>query len=689
MRRAGQPPKASKSKPLSRNILAYFFLFTVLNAVLAYAPLPGWPKILLGLAGFAALGGFYLKTLRPGLPGETPLYQREFFTPSAWLVGAVLILALAARLYKLTSYLSYPTSEEFMFAYNAIHLNDQWTWNPFFFVNGSPPLYFWILSLFLRVFGVTFRNIWLLPAVFSFLTVVFYFLAARRFFSRSFSFSCLLLLSFSFWPVFAGRFSINASWMVFWQAVTFWVLAETVRAASAGNPRGWSAGLGLCAGIGLYVYFPWVLVALFLALTVGMGSFRGGRRSGAGFYWFAGGFLLAALPLLAAALKTGFGSYCSILPALDGNEEASPWPLAKHFLTFTDLLWEGWSPTFEYLSHGGGFLNPLLGGLFFLGAFELWRFRRGPFPLWMASAFAVMFLPNLLLNTDHGYRLAPLLPIFLTAVALGFWVVYSSLRGRVLRAVFIPGLFFLSLFLDAANMAKTMAMQQSETDKGFGTILNNCGFIRNLSQKYAPGRVYCDFLTDYWNSCYLTVATFPYNALRNPSVPPERAAWAALVTDEWSFPILTKSFTGVQFIRTSPDRPKAPYDTLAVIPMNPANRKALEGWKEADAVFRESDFRFFNHPYQKPYGDLIGYLRDHARVSGSSPFLGVYYWMKLGWLHFMDKNNPEALRCFQKAAKIAGAKGAWTAHMGAASFPVPAWTEGLETSTNIGGSSKF
>src|SRR6185369_15262192 len=154
----------------SRSLFFWFSLFLVWNFYLTSADLSMPHKFTVGLLGFGIMAWAYFKN-----PPETPEegaspFQQEIFSVPAWLPWAVLVLALAVRLMKLTTLLKFPIWDEIVNSYLALHQNEQWDWRPFCYINQNPAFFVWLLAVVFKVTGFSFFVMWLVPALLSFLT---------------------------------------------------------------------------------------------------------------------------------------------------------------------------------------------------------------------------------------------------------------------------------------------------------------------------------------------------------------------------------------------------------------------------------------------------------------------------------------------------------------------------------------
>ncbi len=640
----------------------FFTLLTALNAILAYSPLDGILKLLAGSLGLLFLGWAYIKN-RPSISSqEQPVFSREIFTPAAWWIFLTFGVALGIRLYKLDSFLTFPILDEMVNAYSAIHLNNHGGWPFFYYSSQLPALYLWLLASVFKLGGVSFRNLWLVPAILSFLSAVFYYLAFRLYFSKSFSFLCLALLGLTFWPVFIGRFSHNAVLMVLCQALISWILAKFLKTGPSRGQPALSIILGFLLGLGFYTYFAWPLIALCVLLTLGWFIRRSWPSRKWDLFLFLAAAFLTLLPLALAALSENFGAYIKILFALNQKgDEAYHWRYWQNAFLFTNLFWTGQPWYFLYNSGWGGLLNPILVSLFFMGTAEWWRLRKIPMAHWTAVSSAVLFLPCLLANNINGYHLAPLLPFVIATMALGLEVILDGLPERPAKFVFILPVFIISMILDQVTLAKSMAVANrdfSDTNPRVALYEN----LKKLSQTSGPGLVYSDFSMDEWLPVYLNLGTYSFNALANPLLDPHKASWAAVIADNGCKAHLTRLFPGASLIEW---KDPSPCDSSleALITLSPSGRKTLESWSKADRNLRELDFLLMDHPFTQPLDKPIHYLLDREADFQGDPFLKFYYWGKLANNYYWDKQYNLALPAFQKALGF-GANGLLNYNLG-------------------------
>ncbi len=662
-----------------------FLLLVGLNSLLAYSELD-WRIKLGGLLGFGALGWALIKKQTPVLSKEQPLFSRDYFFPTTGWVALTFGLALALRLFIVNSSLSFPVVDEIENAYCAIHLNSHWSWNLFIRSHQIPALYIWFLTVAIKFFDFSFLILWLVPAIFSFLSVIFNYLAFRAFFSRFFSFSCLLLLGFSFWPVFLGYFSCEDGLMVTCQALAFWILAKLFKADPSRKHALLWIFLGILLGVGFYTYFAWPLIAICIILTLGWYFLHSRFRAKWDFVFCLLAFFLTTLPLGIEAYRENFGAYIwKLLVFNQTGNEAVHWHFWQNAFCFTNLFWTSWPKNYAcsyyYYSGWGGLFNPILGSFFFIGTAEWWRIRHHPMAKWIAVSSAVFFLPCLLANSNIGYHLAPLLPILIVTIILGFFKVLESLPNDSIKLLFIGLVFSVSISLDTNAFAKTI----DNTNRNFSDLNPMVLLCQNLSKQnahYGPGHIYSDFCMNEWLPAYLTVGTYSFNSLVNPSLDPGKDSWAAIIADDSCRNLLSKIFTGIAFIELY-GAAHVDSGLGAFIPLTSDNRKILEDWSETNQILRETDYMLFNHPLSKSYEDIIRFLRDRESLFQGKPFLSFYYWGKLANIYYWNKQYDMALPAFQKALQY-GTNGIVNSNLGKILLKAGRYSEAKKTFLDAG-----
>lgn len=129
-----------------------FWLFSAVNAILAYGALSPEGELWFGLLG---LGLPLLAICRYGFPKNIsdPLQEKQSSRLHPWAWAGLSLAAAATRFVEVPGFLRFPLHDEIINAYYAIHLASHWTWYPFFYWSQLPPLYIWGLAVLVKIFG--------------------------------------------------------------------------------------------------------------------------------------------------------------------------------------------------------------------------------------------------------------------------------------------------------------------------------------------------------------------------------------------------------------------------------------------------------------------------------------------------------------------------------------------------------
>src|SRR5581483_10130049 len=93
-----------------------------------------------------------------------------------------------------------------------------------------PILFTWLQAAFFKLLGFLLFTLWLYPALWSTFSLLASWFACRKLFSSSLSLLIWSFTAFSFWPLFLGRFSTQAIFMVFWEWLILWALGCFLKA---------------------------------------------------------------------------------------------------------------------------------------------------------------------------------------------------------------------------------------------------------------------------------------------------------------------------------------------------------------------------------------------------------------------------------------------------------------------------
>ncbi len=285
----------------------YFPVLLIFNAVLSYCPFDLPAQLELFFFGIAVPFFFALRS-RPNQPrDESEIFHSETFSkPSRWIWMLFLAGALLFRFYRLGDLAAWPLLDEGKNAFFGMELSRHWSGRLFYDICQMPPFSYWVSGLFFKVFTPSLTTLWLLPAFISLAVLPIGYGAARFYFSKSFSLLFLGLLGLSLYPVYVGRFNLQAVDLLFWEMAVFLALGRVIQLKTSGAVL----LLGLCVGAGFYIHFAWALVALGIGLlTLGIFSKEKITRKLKVFGFLGFSIFVVLAPLLWAAEREGFGSY--------------------------------------------------------------------------------------------------------------------------------------------------------------------------------------------------------------------------------------------------------------------------------------------------------------------------------------------------------------------------------------------
>ncbi len=554
-----------------------FLLSLLVLYLLSIFTLPSWAQALLVVGGLILpLGWMAWKSNQPLSKETAPCLQESFPTSHLgfWLIP--IAAALLYRFWGITNLLVWPQADEGFSGIAGIELSRNWDWRFFYSDGQSPPVLDWICSLFFRVSDSYFFNLWFPPAIFSTLTLLLGYLAARQYFSKSFSWLFAGIIAFSFWPLYIGRLCLQAVMFPPWEMASFWALGKYLKAVPESRLK-WTIVLGFVVGLGAYTYVPWVFIPalVFVVLWFEKGSVMGQKIRTLLVY--AGSLVVGASWFIAACLREGYGGHIS---ALWAGKTTFTWfhHLAVIYDYFNVVFWGFAGEVPRYVPFQGGYLNPLLGALFFLGLVEAWKFRHLPFFKVLGVAFALFILPGVLSVNVQGLRIVPLMPLPLFMVALGFQRLTKAwaVPGRVWAAVLLLGT---TAVWDGYRLVQPYR-DPSRYDETFRRIDKSPALYRAylVLQHYSQesGLVFTDFTPERDQT--LRGAVYPFNAAWNTLQGPDRSQWAAILAEQEDRVGLSARFPEAVWTELGPGSGNQGDLVLGVTPVTARNWDTLKAW---------------------------------------------------------------------------------------------------------------
>jgi len=633
----------------------FYFSTTSLSLfLLSYFGWDGTLKWQIGLWGilFPTLFSLFLVRKKPA-----SLVLLEKSAP--WKGERSLLILLAGlsvfiRLFQLTSLSTWPLPDEGLYSFYSIELLKHWNWNMFFSYGQAPPAFNWLLTLFFKFFAPSLPSLWLFPALCSILSVILFYFSARIHFSRLFSFVLLALVSFGFWNLFPGRLCMGMGILNCWDAVLLGALGLLLKSTDDKKRLTLAVLLGFVTGLGLFITLlslPWMgMIAWAVYGSCGTNSKKGGKK-----VWmaFLGPLLALFLAYVSVSLFQGNGAYARRIWALNWTyPSAAQWE--NSFSYIAAIFW-GSNRPFTYGPFWGGMFNPLAGGAFLTGAIYLFQARSTSFARWMGAAFILSILPGLITTNFEIFRVSQAFPLMLVVGAAGLCVLCLN-PPSLKKAMILTGVIALSSALDIYQLWGPYHRLWG-TPQPDWYLIKSAPFYRAdqiLEKDYwpsGPGAV----LSDLWarsSDETLTLATYPFNVVRNPKYSIQEARWVAVITDANNRPFLARRFSKGHWYWLGSLSPSDPGGLMmGVIPMEENEKNILLSWIRADIALQPvTSWVMHSAPRQsqKPALQLL----FQARGSFSDdPFLQSCYWEKVFDRYQANNDSTGMLEALRKGLK--------------------------------------
>ncbi len=636
----------AKEIRFSYNPLFSFFSIATANSLLSYFDFSFQTELWIAFLGFGL--PLALVLCRPAWkgPGELPPWERELFPNLSfgwWALWGFLVII--PRLFQLTGLSVWPFTDEGYAAFFSIQLSQKWAWKFFFNFTQVPFFFNWLLGIYFKWIGPSLRSLWLFEAFLSLFTVWIVGWAARLRFSKSQSWFFAILTGFSFWPLYVGRICLPENIVVFWQVVSFLLLALFWRRQDESNNWIWALMVGLAVGFGFFVAVAWPVMALSLCLFfIPRFGITKNNWKVAGGFWL--GLLAMALPFALISVFERNGQYIravwAFYPGTDLKQQA------VDFLSHVRALFWGFNGRRLYGPIWGGLLNPVLGALFFLGIFELIRARSLPLARWVLCALGLFLLPAAVARGYDTTRILLLLPLVLWVGVAGFQSLMGFLGGWKKILVLTVGLG-LSMGLDSFHLF--VKFHQAWGIPGnawnFGKeyeLWKSYEILRETDLETGPGALLFD-LRAHVDDVTPEVAAYSFNAAMNPALSFADAKWVSVLMDADYLPFLSKRFPEGRFYWLCP---KDPYGwwALGVIPMLPQTREVLGKWFCLNQEMQGVTYEMIDTLPGNSRENILDRIYPLGNKLEGDPFLESVYWEKI-----FDNRSVErdALGCLEAA----------------------------------------
>jgi hypothetical protein len=637
------------SNASSRMFIACFLILTVSHFLIGYTSLGTTPKLWVLFAGVLAPMFLWAFRAPRARIARTPFTEREFFgVVPAWVWILVFSTAVVLRLWQIDRLFCWPWGDEALSGEAAIDLSRQWDWKFFYSAGQSPPLLNWICAIFFKFSHSVFFNLWLPPALISAATMAAGYGAARQFFSKSFSLVCVGLLAFSYWPLWMGRCCLQAGLVPLGELLVFYLLGRYLMAEPAQKSVR-ALVLGVGAGLLSFTYVTWPLIVAAVVLGVAAKGKNGNSRPKA-LIPFAIGVFIALVPFITAVFREGYGQHLIELSAWNySTVRENPFRIASGYLSL--LVWGGLHEGGYYLPSRGGFWNPLTASLLCLGLINFFRYRSLPLVKWLMISILLFLLPGLLSLNVNGLRIVQALPLLLVITAWGLEPMME--RSPRSKTAWLVVILLLTAVFDFSRLSwpyqdpVRLPERFLETGKSLERY-RAFQHLEKIKNQAGPGIVLGEW--DPSADRTLDVATYFWNAARNPGLSPEKAPWLGVVMEGYYSTFLARRFPEAQWKQLNGDPSKGPPLELCVISVDSSNRETFLKWAKADAAFRSVN-RAIDHVNDKDCLETFDrdMKRDYPLVKGDA-FLESCFWEKVGtFYYYYGGHYPEHLLSIQRA----------------------------------------
>lgn len=609
----------------SYNPWIYFFLFLAVDCYLSYAPSNSTEKFLMVFVGILAPELIIIFSKPDINKSEDNVFRQEQFNGTmrgVWIFFGLLLMGL--RFWKLTTLFQWPTGDEAAIGMLAIKLSRQWDWHFFHGFAQVPFLWHWCCVFTYQATHSSKLSLWLLPAVISALLIPLTYWGSRCFCGNSFSIILTGLMATGFWPMYLGRAGFPI-FVVLWELVVLYFLL-VFREQIKNNSGLMAAGLlGLATGLGPITATSWMAVGFAIVIFVAHSSFRDKKYSH--FIIFLIFMTISLFPFLTAVLKEGYGSHIQAIVFWNGGFDVISF--VTRFFDYWMILWGTVNQPVSYIPPLGGFLNPILASLFFLGLIEI-TFRFSKSYLFLFLAFLALCLsPGFMSWSLETFRVLTILPLlyFSTALGLrGLLKTVSPTKAFWVTVIMLGFSFFADFYRLVIPYGRIDQRPAAFEDTGRSYEKYCAGrILENVRVHYGPGLIYTDWAASAADET-LAFATYPYNCAWNPDIADVNPRWGAIFTNSHFQPFLSKRFPQAKWtLIPAVDTGDQGSHVLGIIPITPETLSIFRSWKGTYEFCMETNLRFLDKANGKSNEDILEeMIRFYGRVPNDSFLQSVY-----------------------------------------------------------------
>ena len=641
-----------------RNVFIYLFIFSGANAFLAYCPANLSVKLWVGLLGLLLPLVLAFRGQSIASSKEIPIcFSESPPKPPRWLWIFMTVSAVAIRLGQTQVPGYWPLSDDGLDSFNSIELAKQWSWHFVYGPAQHPPIFFWTLGVYFKIIEPSLRSLFLFPVLCSIAGFVICFFLTRTFFSNFFSFLCCVLMGFSFWPLYLGKYCGFMALFIFWEMAAFYFLCIFIKRGSAQKNWRIAALLGVWVALGFWVGTAWPVIAMVAGIAVVQKTRQNWKKNKIALGWFL------APVLISGAFYFNFfvlGESGSHVRGLLAGGKGMDWN--RQFLdsvsNLTALFW-GCDLQNSYGPVWGGVLNPVFGSFFLIGLLECYRLRKIQFFKWILWALLILILPGFMSRNFDLFRNVQLLPLLLLVSALGLQLVLSSMKAKGFISLILLAVLF-GLGLDFQHLWWTYFPKAPEAGSDAprtNGLLKMYKILKEENETLGTGAVFFDLQPNVADQT-LAIATYPFNSVRNPKLSLRDAKWAALVVNYNYQPFLAERFPGGKWFKifneAEPELESENKRLLGIVRLKPENAGVVTRWVEADKAFRKVVWLAADTPKNMGRSGVFTGLSEMKGLARGDRLLESLYWEMVFDFHrweniYGDKNRPVHYRASREA----------------------------------------
>jgi len=619
-----------KRTPLVFKPWPIFLCFLFGNTALAYTAWSIHLKLFVGLF-FILLPALVAWRLLSDENNAAPPEPALLPDPPLALYLTLGALLLFTQFFRLDQNPFWPLMDCAREVYYGLRLSQAWDGRMLFGEIQDQPLFFWLIAALLKVFPPTLTTFRALPAFLFVLTVVAAYWAARRLLPRGPSLAAAAFFAFSFAPYTISRTQQRTNLALLLECLVLGCLILYFRMDP--KSRATPLLLGIALGAGMYTYTSFGALALWASTLLLFDALR--RKVFGPMLWVGFVSFLIFLPLLMAYLAPHGHDYYK--GHFDISQAGIPFLIG--------LFWNGLSSV-PYGGNWGGWLNPLMTSLIFMGLFWLYQERAKGWVRSLFYAFAVLFLPAAMTADVEMLRLLTLLPLGALCAMLGIVTLVASFRPSR-RWVILLCFLSISAGLDAYHyLGPYQKVDHLPVDKRSWrkTAFRDAFLLmRERAAQEGPGLIFHSFLTDYPDRS-LEVYTYSFNALQNHRLDPSRARWAAVVCDPNLLPFLMKRFPAGRWVHLGDSSGQY---TFGVLPTGSFQGAELRRWIDTHTAIVELDRAALYKPPAETWEILGPPLREAQARLGGDPFLETVYAEIAAQYHSIHRSLPRTLNALE------------------------------------------